>query len=89
MNNQEDSKIIAKKIGILCIVATILSIGTATFFTAHLWDVANIRVNLLNIRIWKTVNRAYILFFFLLDCILLYPLEKCMLGCLIKDGGWE
>lgn len=52
-----------KKLIILCILSMILSLGTAVFFTGHLWDIANIRTNLANLRIWTTINRAYILFF--------------------------
>lgn len=59
-------KTVIKKIGILSIVSAILAVGIAAFFTGHLWDAANIRVNLESLRLWTTFNRAYIVFFVLI-----------------------
>lgn len=63
MKENNDWKEIAKKIGILCIISIFLSVGIATFFTGHLWDINNVKNNLENLRIWTTFNRVFIMFF--------------------------
>lgn len=60
-------KIKGKKYGLLIIVLILLAASWAliisTIITGHLWEIDNIRDNLSNLRIWTTLNRAYILFF--------------------------
>lgn len=65
IDEKKNSIGLAKKVGFVCAFSVVLSIGIAVFFTAHLWNVANIKVNLQNLRIWTTFNRAYIVFFVL------------------------
>lgn len=37
----------------------------AVFFTGHLWQLHSIRQNMASLRIWVSLNRAFLLFFFL------------------------
>lgn len=62
MNSKAGKKAIVKKIIILLVFSSVLSLGIAVFFTGHLWDIANIKKNLENLRIWTSVNRANIVF---------------------------
>ena len=62
----------------MCVLAGVLAIGVSVFVTGHLWDFKNIRYNLENLKIWKTANRAYILFYVFvfggLHCV--FPIRK-------------
>lgn len=78
MESQRDWNVTIKRISILCIVSIILAMGVAVFFTGRLWDIANIKINLLNLRIWTTFNRAYIVYFVFMFCglHLIVPVKK-------------
>ena len=50
----------------------------AFFITGHLWDIENIRVNLANLRIWTSLNRAFLLALFLwfISLHFIFPIKK-------------
>lgn len=57
---------IAKKIAIVLLLSMILSVVFVFTLMGHLWDIPNIKtniVNLVNLRLWTTLNRVYIIFF--------------------------
>lgn len=66
MNEKLNARLIVKKMSILIALSISWSLLIATFITGHLWDLTNLRVNLASLRIWTTLNRAYILFFLFL-----------------------
>lgn len=52
-----------KKLIIDAVVSLICAILMAVIVTGHLWQIGNIGENLANLRVWTSLNRAYILFF--------------------------
>ena len=50
----------------------------AVFFTGHLWQLNNIRQNMASLRIWVSLNRAFLLFFvlFFIGLHFILPVKK-------------
>lgn len=66
MNRKEKRISLIKRMLIIIALSFSWSLIISTFITGHLWELHNLQQNFSNLRIWTTLNRAYIFFFFLL-----------------------
>lgn len=69
---------LAKKLIWNLLLSSSWALIIAVFFTGHLWQLNNIRQNLASLRIWVSLNRAFLLFFvlFFIGLHFILPVKK-------------
>lgn len=67
-----------KKLIINFFFSSLCALVLAVVVTGHLWQIGNIRGNIENLRVWTSVNRAYLLFFvfFYVGLHFIFPVKK-------------
>lgn len=58
-------KVPVKRLALNVLISLICSLIIAVVVTGNLWQINNFRENIRNLRVWLSLNRAFILFFFL------------------------
>lgn len=76
--NAQNVKKIIKKLIIVGAISSAWALIIAVIITGHLWDINNIQANLAGLRIWTSLNRAYLLFFvlFFVGLHFIFPVKK-------------
>lgn len=71
-------KLKIKQIVLLGLLSASWALLIAVFVTGHFWDLENIHQNLSSLRVWTSLNRAYILFFvlFYIGLHFMIPIKK-------------
>lgn len=82
-------KLKIKQIVLLGLLSASWALLIAVFVTGHFWDLENIHQNLSSLRVWTSLNRAYILFFvlFYIGLHFMIPIKKMYSWLFEKSMG--
>lgn len=80
-NNMINKVQFLKKILLNFLLSSSWALIISVFFTGHLWQISNIRQNVATLRIWISLNRAFLLFFvlFFVGLHFIFPIKKMYL----------
>lgn len=79
---------LVKKLILNGLLSLVCAIVGAVIITGHLWQIQNVKCNIINLRVWLSLNRAFILFFALFFIGLHFILPVKQMYNWIFDKRW-